>query len=146
MAGARQELLIALRRNLHAWESLRLVLADHIGLGVSEFIALGHVYDAGSITATELGELLHLTSGSVTALLNRLESAGYTERVENPDDGRSVLITTCPAGDDAWRWVLEQTATPMARAVRGSELSTREAITLFDSFADQIELLSKQLS
>jgi DNA-binding MarR family transcriptional regulator len=146
MAGARQELSIAIRRHLHAWESLRLVLSEHIGLGLSEFIALGHVYDAGSITATELGERLHLTSGSVTALLNRLELAGYAERIENPDDRRSVLVTTCPAGDDAWLWVLEQTANPIARAVRASEISTKSAIKLFDAFADQIETLSHQLS
>ena len=146
MASARQELSIAIRRQVHAWESLRLVLAEQIGLGLTEFVALGHIYDSGAITATELGELLHLTSGSVTALINRLEASGYAERVENPDDRRSVLITTCPAGEDAWSWVIEQTYAPVARAVRGSELSTKDAIRLFGLFADQIEGLSSQLA
>jgi DNA-binding MarR family transcriptional regulator len=146
MATARQQLSIAIRRQVHAWEGLRLVLAEHLGLGHSEFIALGHLYDSGSITASDLGERLHLTSGSVTALINRLEAAGYAERVDNPDDRRSVLINSTAAGDDAWAWVLEQTSGPIAKAVRGSDVSTKDAIRLFDSFADQVEVLTDHLS
>lgn len=35
---------------------------------------------------------LEMSSGTGTALLDRLEKAGYIRRVPNPDDRRSVLI------------------------------------------------------
>ncbi|MPR09410.1 MarR family transcriptional regulator [Microvirga tunisiensis] len=35
---------------------------------------------------------MHLTSGSGTALLDRLERAGFIRRIPNPDDRRSLLV------------------------------------------------------
>ena len=90
---------MAIRRQMHSFEALRERLAAQPRVSVcTELIALGHLYDEGPLTASELGERLRLTSGSVTALINRLEAAGYAERVENPDDRRSVLIEICPDG------------------------------------------------
>jgi DNA-binding MarR family transcriptional regulator len=131
---------------MHAFEALRQLLATQLGLGLTEFVALGHLYDEGPITARDLGQRLQLTSGRVTALLNRLEAIGYAERAGNPDDRRSVLIEICPAGVEAWDWVVLQTAAPIARAVRASEMTTKEAIRFFDLFAEHLETLGEQLA
>ena len=44
------------------------------------------------ISPKEIIAFLGLSSGSGTALLDRLENAGYVHRVRNPDDRRSVLV------------------------------------------------------
>jgi len=43
-------------------------------------------------SAGELAQATGLTSGSVTALIDRLAQAGYVERHSDPDDRRKVLV------------------------------------------------------
>jgi DNA-binding MarR family transcriptional regulator len=145
MTGIHKALTTAARRELHAVELLRDTVVDHLGLGLSEAIALGHIYDDGPLTASELGQRLRLTSGSVTALLNRLESVEYTERLENPADGRSVLIGLRPTGAQAWEWAEAQFLAPILRAVRGSDVSVRQAIDLFEAIAAQMTKTATEL-
>ncbi|GAA0607698.1 MarR family transcriptional regulator [Kribbella sandramycini] len=48
--------------------------------------------DGAPMTAGELGRELGLTSGTVTALVDRLERAGHVRRERDPVDRRKVLI------------------------------------------------------
>jgi len=41
---------------------------------------------------------LLMSSGGLTKLLKRLETAGLIERPANPDDGRSQLVKLSPSG------------------------------------------------
>ena len=66
--------------------------ARRMGLGVSELAALEHLQGAGELTPTELGRRLSMSSGTVTALVDRLERAGYAERRPNPEDRRSSVV------------------------------------------------------
>lgn len=47
-----------------------------------------NLMEHGAVSPGEIGERLGLTSGSVTALLDRLEGAGLIERRASPSDGR----------------------------------------------------------
>lgn len=47
----------------------------------------------GNSTPTELGHYTGLTTGSTTAMLDRLEKAGYITRKPNPDDRRGTIVT-----------------------------------------------------
>lgn len=51
-----------------------------------------------SITAGRLGEELGLTSGAVTAVVDRLERSGHLRRVRDQQDRRRVLLENSPAG------------------------------------------------
>lgn len=44
------------------------------------------------VSPKEIISVLHLSSGSGTALFDRLERAGYVHRIPNPSDRRSILI------------------------------------------------------
>ncbi len=46
----------------------------------------------------ELGERLHLDSGTLTPLLKRLTSMGYVSRSRDADDERRVLVRLTPEG------------------------------------------------
>jgi DNA-binding MarR family transcriptional regulator len=80
-------------------------MARRTGLGLSEMAALEHLQQAGEdgLTPTQLGRRLSLSSGAVTALVDRMERAGQVERQPNPNDRRSSVVRTLPSGLTAAR-------------------------------------------
>jgi DNA-binding MarR family transcriptional regulator len=71
-------------------------LADHLGIHRTDLRCLDLLFRYGPRTAGTLARELHLTPGSVTALLDRLVRAGYLERRPDPRHGRRVLATLTP--------------------------------------------------
>jgi DNA-binding MarR family transcriptional regulator len=69
-----------------------------MSLEASELAALEHLQDAGPMTQKRLGERLSISPGAVTAMIDRLESRGYVERISNPEDRRSALVLITKAG------------------------------------------------
>jgi DNA-binding MarR family transcriptional regulator len=67
-------------------------IADRFALHTTDLEVLDLIYLREKASAGELAEATGLTSGSVTALIDRLEAAGYIERCDDPDDRRKVLI------------------------------------------------------
>ncbi|MFD4369486.1 MarR family winged helix-turn-helix transcriptional regulator [Rhodococcus sp. NPDC058521] len=70
------------------------------GLHATDVRALICLLDAGrsgqAATPTWLGEQLHLTSASVTSLIDRMEKSGHLRRQRDDHDRRSVLINVTP--------------------------------------------------
>jgi DNA-binding transcriptional ArsR family regulator len=79
--------------------------AEKLGLNPTDSNALGFLAETGAIPAGRLAELMGLSTGAITAVLDRLEKAGLVRRESDPDDRRRVLIV------------------PAARGKRGQELS-----------------------
>lgn len=74
-------------------------MARRTGLGLSEMAALEHLqHSHGGLTPTELGRRLSLSSGAITALVDRLERSGHVERRPNPADRRSSVVLPVPEG------------------------------------------------
>ena len=67
-------------------------VATSLGLYNHDFIAVDILRESGAITAGELSRLTGLTTGSITALIDRLEKAGYVRRENDPNDRRRVII------------------------------------------------------
>ena len=49
--------------------------------------------NTGEATAGQLANLMGLTTGTFTAILNRLEKAGLIRRERDPNDGRRVIVS-----------------------------------------------------
>src|ERR671914_1950291 len=74
-------------------------MARRTGLGLSEMAALEHLrHSHGGLTPTELGRRLSLSSGAITALVDRLERTGHVERRPKPPDRRSSGVLPGPRG------------------------------------------------
>jgi DNA-binding MarR family transcriptional regulator len=99
---------MALRQLVLGWERFREKAAADLDVGNTEVVALAHLYHDGPLTPRDLGHLLNLTSGSVTALLDRLEGSGFVSRAHNPDDRRSLLASATPAGRHAVLWYYDR--------------------------------------
>lgn len=89
--------MVLLRDEISATLSYTAAVARRVGLGLSEVAALEHL-GAGELTPKELGRRLSMSSGAVTALVDRLERAGFAKRYPNPEDRRSSVIRATPRG------------------------------------------------
>lgn len=74
-------------------EEIRDLAAKREGLHSTDFACIAYLAElSGPVNAKSIVSRLGLKSGSGTALLDRLEKAGYVHRLPNPDDRRGVLI------------------------------------------------------
>lgn len=67
-------------------------VAERFGMHMTDLEVLDLIFLRGQASAGELAEATGLTSGSVTALIDRLANAGYVERCDDPSDRRKVLV------------------------------------------------------
>ena len=71
-------------------------MADHIGINRTDGRCADLIDQAGGMTAGELAKAAGLTTGAVTAVIDRLEKAGIARRVADPSDRRRVRIEATP--------------------------------------------------
>jgi DNA-binding MarR family transcriptional regulator len=100
--------------------ALRIRLAEKLGIGTIDINAMAFVGEVDGMTPKALGNLLNITTGSVTAMVDRLESKGFMIRKPNPTDRRSVLLHLSPAGTHAMQWATEHFAGAAAAVLQGS--------------------------
>ncbi len=62
----------------------------------------------------EVAARMHITSGTVTSLLDNLERKGYVVRSSDPDDSRRVLVDITPAA----QVVLDETLPEVQQVAR----------------------------
>jgi DNA-binding MarR family transcriptional regulator len=71
-------------------------IADRVGMNRTDMRCLDLIDQAGGMTAGELARAAGLTSGAVTAVIDRLEKAGMARRVSDPADRRRVRLEVTP--------------------------------------------------
>jgi DNA-binding MarR family transcriptional regulator len=71
-------------------------IADHVGMNRTDMRCLDLIDQAGGMTAGELARAAGLTTGAVTAVIDRLEKAGMARRVPDPADRRRVRLEVTP--------------------------------------------------
>jgi DNA-binding MarR family transcriptional regulator len=103
----REQLLDALghavRANQRATDQVDEAVTRLLGVNRTDGLCLDILDHRGRISAGALAEETGLTSGAITAVIDRLERAGYVRRVPDPEDRRRVLVElTEPARAIAW--------------------------------------------
>ena len=102
MSNEKRELLRRLTAEIRAAQraadALDEAVADRLGLSRTELRAIDHLYPDARVTSGDLARAALLTAGAMTILLDRLEAAGYVERLRDPDDRRKVYIRLTPDG------------------------------------------------
>jgi len=86
------------------WKATRAIEAyahksiEHLGLGVTDFAVLEALLHKGPLLINDLGKRVLLTSGSITAAVDRLEKQELVERRNDPVDRRARLVHLTPSG------------------------------------------------
>jgi DNA-binding MarR family transcriptional regulator len=114
--GEQSDLVGELSREVR-WLSARSVLFSHLaseraGLRPTDLEALDILALTGPIPAGRLGALTGLSSGSVTALIDRLEAAGCARREPDPADRRRVIVHPLP-----WPTAMADAVQPLYEAM-----------------------------
>ena len=87
-----RELIAETRASQVATDALDQAVADHFGMNRTDTRAIDVLDQRGRLTAGELAEAMHLTTGAITSVIDRLEKAGWAKRVRDPDDRRRVVV------------------------------------------------------
>jgi len=72
------------------------VACRKLGVNRTDLRCMNIVENQGAMTAGRLAELSGLTTAAVTAVLDRLERAGYARRVRDTNDRRQVIVELTP--------------------------------------------------
>jgi DNA-binding MarR family transcriptional regulator len=88
------DLITEARINQNAADTLDAAIADLLGVNRTDILCLDILARLGTVTAGRLAAESHLTTGAITALIDRLERAGYVSRLPDPVDRRRVLVET----------------------------------------------------
>jgi DNA-binding MarR family transcriptional regulator len=72
------------------------VAFEKLGINRTDGRCLDIIENQGPMTAGRLAQLSGLTTAAVTAVLDRLERAGYARRVRDEKDRRQVIVELTP--------------------------------------------------
>ncbi|QWT17490.1 MarR family transcriptional regulator [Collinsella sp. zg1085] len=73
-------------------------LLDKLGLTYTQYLTMLVLWERDGQSVRELGERLHLDSGTLTPVLKKLEQAGFLERTIDSRDERHRSIVLTAAG------------------------------------------------
>lgn len=74
-------------------------LLDALGLTYPQYLVMMVLWEKSPCTVGEVGEQLHLETGTLTPLLKRMEAAGLVARKHDASDERRVLVTLTEPGE-----------------------------------------------
>jgi MarR family 2-MHQ and catechol resistance regulon transcriptional repressor len=117
-----------------AYEAVRRHAERHIhslGLGFSDFAVLEVLLHKGPTAVNTIGELVHLTSGSITAAIDRLERKSLVARCTHPSDRRARVVHLTEVGRKLIECAFSDHAAAMEAATTGLTAAERgEAVAL----------------
>jgi DNA-binding MarR family transcriptional regulator len=82
----------AFRQDQNRTQAFDELAAKRLGINLTDLRCMDIIEQHGGMTAGDLAEAAHLTTGAVTAVLDRLERAGYACRVRDEVDRRRVRV------------------------------------------------------
>ena len=98
---------------------------EETGLGLSDFAVLEVLLHKGPTPVNEIGRRVRLTSGSITAAIDRLERKALVERQGDPADRRTRMVHLTPAGRALISSTFADHAGAMERATAGLTVEER---------------------
>lgn len=109
------------------------------GLSTRQFWALHHLSKAGGLSMIELSRLLLTDKSNVTAITDRLETAGFVKRGQAPQDRRVILLTLTPAGRQMHDHVLAAHEERIRTLIAGDEATLRQLLQVLESIRGRFE-------
>ena len=92
------QICFAIYSTAHAFNRVYKPLLDRLGLTYPQYLVMLVLWERDVVPVKDIGERLHLDSGTLTPLLKRLEAAGLIKRSRSTEDERQVLIALTPQG------------------------------------------------
>ncbi len=130
----------ALFRVITAYESMAMVDWAKRGLTITQLRALYYLNASGGTNVRQLAETLHVSSPTVTGLIERLEQQGLVTRTMSSTDRRVVDVTLTEVGVDVVGH-LGELKQPLIAALNHMPPDTVSTLSaLLVEFADRAEI------
>lgn len=101
------------------WDKVDDAVSRMLGINRTDLRVLDILERTGPLTAGRLAELASLSTGAVTAVIDRLESAGHVHRARDPADRRRVIVDIDRERAREYGWVYEWVASESVRRMAG---------------------------
>jgi MarR family transcriptional regulator, 2-MHQ and catechol-resistance regulon repressor len=98
------------------------------GMVMSDFGVLEALLHRGPLSAKQLGAKVLLTSGSVTAAIDRLAARGLVRREDDARDRRACIVQLTPAGRRLIERAFAQHREEMEEALQGFPVDERRTL------------------
>jgi len=118
-------------------------IATIAGVSVTDLKCLDYVDRMGNVTAGDLARLTGLTTGAITAAVDRLEKAGLARRERSETDRRKVFIRPCDS-PQMTRILPFYKALAHDSAKMVSRYTTAQLETIMDFCERSIEIMRRQ--
>src|SRR5258708_37790937 len=119
---------LVLWKAAHAIEQNAIRSVSALGLGLSDFAVLEMLLHKGPQPVNIIGKKILLTSGSITAAVDRLESRKLLQRKADPKDGRSRIVQLTGRGRHLIERAFQKHALDMEETM--AVLRSRERVEL----------------
>lgn len=127
--------------------ALRRRVAEQLQVGDTEVLALRYLARAAtlgeSLRPSDIRDLIGLTTGATTALIDRLETRGLVRRERHPSDRRSVLVSLDSLSTPSVRAALEQMQANVLAVAQ--ELDPQELATI-ERFLHRLVAVTRDLT
>jgi DNA-binding MarR family transcriptional regulator len=128
------------RQQQIAYDRFHDAVAAYLGINRTDLRCLDILDLSGQQTAGELAVQMGMSTGAVTAMLDRLEKAGYLRRVRDPADRRRVLVESAELARERGREIyqpFEELTVPMFARFTDEQLAVvRDFLRLGNDFYD----------
>ena len=124
------QLCFAIYSTAHAFNRFYKPILEPLGLTYPQYLVMLVLWEQDGLTVKEIGQHLHLDSGTLTPVLKRLQALGYVQRSRDLPDERQVRVTLTQRG----REIREQAAA-----------GRREVVCASGWSEEQIQALKREL-
>jgi DNA-binding MarR family transcriptional regulator len=137
LAGHLDNLLQRLSVSTHRQKNQ---FAEEIGISRQQFDVLCIIYEKGQITMGELCKDISSACSTATDLADKLEKAGYVERLREKRDRRVVRLNILPKGEKVVKSVIERRAEKLGLILETFDEEERvKTISFLETLTDKLE-------
>lgn len=139
LAGHLDSLLQRISNSTHKQKSF---FAEEIGISRQQFDVLCIIYEKGQITMGELCKEISSACSTATDLADKLEKAGYVERIREKRDRRVVRLNILVKGEKLVKTVIERRTKTLSQILETFEREDRmRVISCLETLTDKLERL-----
>ena len=131
-------LLRALGRTAAQHSLFSQALATQLGIGPTDLECLLLLRDLGPATAGQLADVLGLTTGAITGVVDRLAAVGFVVRESDPADRRRVIVRHVPERAEQLDEALAPLLVSLARSLDGFSQADLGVVAEFQARARQV--------
>lgn len=137
--GPEQDLYLLLTDLFYLLDDTDRQFFGEYGLSTRQFWALHHLDESDGLSMIDLSRLLFTDKSNVTAIADRLESAGLIKRSPDSSDRRVIVLTLTPEGRERHEQVLAAHKNRISTLIGSDEEALRGAIRILEPIRHRLE-------